>query len=99
VVCSAGAFGDPDGSNNLVASGWLVNFEESFGWDHSQPADGGIFTFFSGLVEIVGYGWRRAHIIDFFFVAEDGLEPEKLIAMKERGLRSSWVAPMLGGCS
>jgi hypothetical protein len=34
-----GAFGDPDGSNNLVTSGWLVIFEGSFGRDHSQPAE------------------------------------------------------------
>jgi len=32
----------------------------------------------SGLVEIVGYGWWRAHIIDFFSFAEDGFEARKL---------------------
>jgi hypothetical protein len=34
----SGAFGDPDGSNNLVASGWLVNSKRSFGRDHSPMA-------------------------------------------------------------
>jgi hypothetical protein len=38
-IAPPGAFGDPDGSNNLVTSGWLVIFEGSFGRDHSQPAE------------------------------------------------------------
>jgi len=54
-------------------------FEEKL-WMGPQPASRWWnLHLFSGLVEIVGYGWRRAHIIDFFFVAEDGLEPRKLM--------------------